>query len=173
MPTFTQIGSAVTVGSGGATEMNFTSIPATYTDLLVIMSARSDRAGSVLDVPYVRFNNSSTSYVDRALNGNGSAASSNVDNGDNIAIGPGTVNASNSTADVFSSLQFYVPNYLSSTYKSTSSEMVYEANTTTAYSSLAAGLWSNTSAITSVKLLLKYGNFVQHSTAYLYGVSNA
>ena len=170
--TYTLI-SSVTVGGGGAADIEFTSIPATYTDLVVIMSARSDRAGSVLDVPYVRFNNSSTSYVDRALNGNGSAASSNIDNGDTIAIGPGTVNASNSTANVFSSLQMYIPNYLSSSYKSTSSEMTYEANSATAYSSLAAGLWSITSAITSVKLLLKYGNFVQYSTAYLYGISNA
>jgi len=34
----------VTVGSGGAATFGFTSIPATYTDLLVVASLRSDRA---------------------------------------------------------------------------------------------------------------------------------
>jgi hypothetical protein len=36
MATFTQIGSAVVVGSGGAAAIDFTSIPSTYTDLLKV-----------------------------------------------------------------------------------------------------------------------------------------
>jgi hypothetical protein len=161
----------VEVGSAGAGTIDFTSIPQGYTDLLVVLSARSDRAGSVLDVPWMRFNNNSSAvYTDKGLNGNGTAASSNTDNGDTIAIGIGTANASNSTASVFSSLQMYIPNYTSANNKSVSCDSVYEANATAAYSSLLAGLWSNTSAITSVRLLFKYGNFVQYSTATLYGI---
>jgi hypothetical protein len=39
---------------------------------------------------------------------------------------------------------------------------------------MSAALWAQTSAITSISLSLQAAsNFVQHSTAYLYGVSNA
>ena len=40
MATYTLI-SSVTVGAGGASSIDFTSIPSTYTDLLVKISARS------------------------------------------------------------------------------------------------------------------------------------
>jgi hypothetical protein len=38
--TYTLINSSVTVGSGGAADIEFTSIPATYTDLLLVLSGR-------------------------------------------------------------------------------------------------------------------------------------
>ena len=40
MATFTKIASA-TVGSGGASSIEFTSIPSTYTDLVIKLSMRS------------------------------------------------------------------------------------------------------------------------------------
>ena len=42
--TYTLI-SSVTVGAGGASSIDFTSIPATYTDLLVKFSLRTDFNG--------------------------------------------------------------------------------------------------------------------------------
>jgi hypothetical protein len=53
-------------------------------------------------------------------------------------------------------------------------DAVTENNGTTAFAKLSAGLWSDSAAITSVKLISQTGNnFVQYSTAYLYGISNA
>ena len=36
----------VTVGSGGAASIDFTSIPQTYTDLKIVLSARTNRANA-------------------------------------------------------------------------------------------------------------------------------
>jgi hypothetical protein len=44
MATTYEIIASVTVGSGGAANIEFTSIPATYTDLVVLFSARTDRS---------------------------------------------------------------------------------------------------------------------------------
>ena len=38
--------SSVTVGAGGASSINFTSIPATYTDLVLKISARTNSTGA-------------------------------------------------------------------------------------------------------------------------------
>jgi hypothetical protein len=52
--------------------------------------------------------------------------------------------------------------------------MTDENNSTTAWAlGLMAGLWSSTSAITSIELYAPSQTFLQYSTAYLYGISNA
>lgn len=163
MATFTQIGSAVTVGSGGAASIDFTSIPSTYTDLVVKLSVRGSGLYNVL----MSINSSTTNFSYRLLEGDGaSAASYNSTTG---RLG----NTVTTTASTFSSIEVYLPNYASSTNKSYSVDAVSEANATTAYADLTAGLWSNTSAITALGFTMSTGNFVQYSTAYLYGVSNA
>jgi len=176
MPTFTQIGSAVVVGSGGQASIDFTSIPSTYTDLCLKMSLRTDRS-AVPDQAKITFNGSTTSYSGMIIFGTGSFVISET----NSAAGAGSgyligenINGASSTSSTFSNGEFYVPNYAGSTNKSISMDLVMENNATAGYQSLTAGLWSNTSAITSIKLQSANGfNFVQHSTAYLYGVSNA
>lgn len=168
MPTFTQIGSAVTVGAGGAASIDFTSIPSTYTDLVVKLSSRTARA-NVVDFIQINFNGSATSFTARGIEGNGSSAASFTD-----TVFIGSTSGSSSTASTFGTLEVYIPNYTGSTNKSYSVDAVGENNGTTAYSDLVAGLWSNTAAITSIKLLsATASNFSQYTTAYLYGVSNA
>ena len=54
-----------------------------------------------------------------------------------------------------------------------SADGVMENNATEAYQNLVAGLWSNTSAITSLTLAKSTGNFVQYSSASLYGIKNS
>jgi len=165
--TFTLIASS-TVGAGGASSIDFTSIPSTYTDLVLVCSLRVSRA-SVVNNTVIKFNGSSTSYSERVLYGNGSSAGSYSDTQIYDVN-----NAANSTASTFANSQFYIPNYAGSTNKSVSNDSVSETNATAATAQLVAGLWSNTSAITSISLTDYSGtNFVQYSTAYLYGVKNA
>jgi len=168
--TYTLI-SSVTVGSGGAASIDFTSIPSTYTDLLVSMSLRSAGTGVSTRYASVTFNSNTSSYTYRRLYGNGSNAGS--DNGSLRIIG--TINGSTTTANTFSNLQLYIPNYAGSNNKSYSCESAEENNATGAELDMIAGLWSNTAAITSIKLESDQGsfNFAQYSTAYLYGISNA
>jgi hypothetical protein len=163
--TFTLI-SSVTVGSGGAANIEFTSIPSTYTDLVVKLSARGDVAGTAVKI---QFNNSTSDLSSRYLFGSGSAAASYTDASNIYAY----ENSSGYTASTFSNSEIYIPNYAGNTNKSVSVDAVTETNATTADMALFAGLWSNTSAITSIKLVPNSGNFAQYSTAYLYGISNA
>jgi hypothetical protein len=170
MPTYTQIGSAVTVGAGGSTTIDFTSIPSTYTDLVIKASLRDTAAGSHLDGT-VRFNDSTTGYTWRFIKGDGSSATSA--SGSTNTLYGWIQNGAGSTASTFTSVDIYIPNYAGSTYKSVSFDAGDEANATLAYLEMTAGLWSNTSAITKVSLRTDGTAFAQYSTAYLYGVSNA
>jgi len=167
MATYTLI-SSTTVGSGGSSSIDFTNIPQTYTDLKVIYSARA-ASGTTLDV-YVRFNSSTTGYSRKLLYGTGSSALSLGDSG-NLYIT--AMAAANYTASTFSNGEFYIPNYISSNNKSVSGFVVTENNATLSYIFDAAGLWSNTSAITSISIIPDGVNFAQYSSFYLYGISNA
>ena len=163
--TYVQIGSTVTVGSGGAATIDFTSIPSTYTDLVIKLSGRY--SASAFDGHYIAFNGSILTFSGRYLLGSGSAASSG-----SLARYLGTINGSSSTANTFTSTEIYIPNYAGSTNKSFSSDNVTENNATESYANLVAGLWATTSAITSISISLPTGNFVQYSTASLYGIKS-
>jgi hypothetical protein len=158
----------VTVGSGGAASIEFTNIPQTYTDLMILYSSRS--AGNVTGSWSCKwsFNGATTSYTTRGLFGDGSAASSSTTS-DTYG---GYHNNSTSTASTFGNGSIYIPNYTSSNNKSYSIDAVAENNATAGYASLLAGLRSNTAAITSVKLEDYNGNnLAQYSSATLYGIS--
>ena len=170
MATYTLI-SSVTVGSGGAASIEFTSIPNTYTDLLIKVSMRC--AGSQ-QWSKLEFNGTSytTNWTMRYIQGNGASASSgNQADSYYSVMMPG----SSQTANTFGNAEIYIPNYAGSTNKSVSIDHLTEDNATTAYANLTALLWSNSAAITSVKLSESSGssNYAQYSTAYLYGISNA
>lgn len=172
MPTFTQIGSAVTVGSGGAATISFTSIPSTYTDLVLKLSIR-DAAASTRSIAQLTFNGSTSGYSSRAVYGvNGTSTGSATGGGTYIdwtySVGD------TATASTFANNEIYIPNYAGSQNKSVSIDFAAENNSASAnILGLAAGLWSNSAAITSITLTPSTPNFLQYSTAYLYGVSNA
>ena len=160
--------SSVTVGSGGAANMEFTSIPATYTDLVVKITSRSSGADTSM---VLTFNNSTSNRTSRYLFGTGTSALSSSDTTMYITS---SVVPSTSTASTFGNAELYIPNYAGSNYKSSSVDGVSENNATASNMALTANLWSDTSAITSIKLTPVSGtDFVQYSTAYLYGISNA
>lgn len=158
-----------TVGSGGATTVTFSSIPQTYTDLVLKMSVRTSHTGPV--ELWINPNGSTANGTAKALQGNGSAAASyNSSRFETF----GYVNFSTTTASTFSSIDSYIPNYTAATNKSMSSDGASENNGTTAYAMLEAALWSNTAAITSLDIVLATGkSFVEYSSFYLYGVKNA
>ena len=168
MPNLKVIGK-VTVGAGGQAAIEFTNIPATYTDLVVKLSGRSTSDSD--QRIEIQFNNSSSNLSQRRLYGEGTNVSSDAPAG---AIQPTAIPESDYTANTFGNFEMYIPNYAGSNNKSVSIDAVTENNATTAYQMMVAGLWSNSAAITSIKLIpLSSGNFTQYSTAYLYGISNA
>ena len=168
MATTYELIASTTVGSGGTTTIDFNSIPQTYTDLLLKISDRNNRS-ALNDAIGLNFNGSSSSYSGRRLYGDGSNATSDTESVYGIID-----NATTSTSNTFANIEFYIPNYTSSNYKSISVDGVQENNATTAYSTLFTSLWSNTSAITSINIKLQNATlFLQYSTAYLYGIKNS
>lgn len=169
MATLIKIASA-TVGSGGASSIDFTSIPSTYTDLCLVLSIRGSGSYTATDCKVI-INGSTTGYTSRALGGSGSAAFTFAETTAGYVAGyvPGTL----ATSNTFANNSLYFPNYAGSANKSWSVDSVTENNSSAAFMVLAASLWSNTSAITSLSYTALTGNFVQHSTATLYGINNS
>ena len=156
----------VTVGSGGAASIDFSSIPATYTDLQLLISIREETSSSA--VAFIKFNNTTANRSERYLQGNGSSATSGTTSVlQFIACQP------TDTANTFGNASIYIPNYASSNYKSVSSDSVNENNATAAFSRLVAGLWSDTSAINQITITTDTGDVAQYSTATLYGIKNS
>jgi len=164
---------SVTVGSGGAANIDFTSIPGTYTDLVLLISSRSNRSANADDTVFRINGNTSNIYSYRQLYGFTSGAGSA--NATDTKAFIGQMPAASSTASTFDSSLVYFPNYAGSTNKSYSIENVWENNSSTVWQlNMFAGLWANTSAITSISLFSNNSNnFVQYSTATLYGILKA
>jgi hypothetical protein len=171
--TYTLINSS-TVGSGGVSTFSFSSIPSTYTDLKFVMSARQSTASIAADVTVV-FNGASANNSNKYLYGDGTSANSGT-NGytpslNYISIGVGN----NATANTFSNVEMYVPNYAGSNNKSFSVDSVGESNqSTSVFQIMIAGLWSSSSAINQITVAPATAvNFLQYTTFYLYGISKS
>jgi hypothetical protein len=157
----------VTVGSGGAANIEFTNIPQTYTDLKIVLSMRTNGAGASGNAwtPCIVTFNTTTTTSSRQLFGTGSGTGS--DTGVNNVYTADTDN----TASTFSNSEIYIPNYTGTTQKSYSADSVTENNATGSLALMAAGLTNLTSAITSVKVAPDTNSFAQYTTATLYGIS--
>lgn len=163
--------STVTVGAGGAASIDFTSIPQTFTDLYLFVNCRTIRAANVGDDIIIRLNSDSgANYSYMHLLGTGSATASGL--GSSATFGYiGICPAVNATANTFGSKGVYIPNYSGSTAKSFSVDAVSENNGTESYQFILANLWTGTAAINSISVFSNTSsNFVQYSTASLYGI---
>ena len=175
--TFTLIASSE-VGAGGASSIDFTNIPQTYTDLLVEVSGRTTNWGYSYNNLYLSINAtpSGSDYSNRILYSVGTTTGSFSQSGTSqflIGATPSTA----STANTFSNAMCYLENYTSSsTNKSASSDGATPRNSSTngdTFLNLSAGLWGSNTAITSLYLTSDQSTFVQYSTAYLYGIKNS
>jgi hypothetical protein len=162
--TMTLIESKTLTGTQAAIE--FTSIPSTFTDLVVLVSGRGDRAASFTSL-FVNLNGSSADFTTRVLGGDGSNAVSSTDPQSYFGFIP----CASATSNTFGNAALYIPNYTSSANKSLSGDGVAENNATQAFQRIAALLWSNTAAITSLSVYPDVGNFVIGSTVSLYGIT--
>jgi hypothetical protein len=157
--------STVTVGSGGAASIQFTNIPQTGKDLLLVTSLRNSDTGTT-DGILLNFNSSTSNFSARVLYGTGSSALSTTASFDII----GGITGNGATASTFSNGQLYISNYASGANKSYSVDTVAENNATATRHAILAGQWANSAAITSIAISGGY-NFMQHSTASLYIIS--
>lgn len=160
--------SSYTVGAGGIASVSFSSIPSTYTDLVVKLSARSS-AGGIGSNATVQFNGVTTGYTYKLLEGDGSSAASYSGSTGLNAL----ANGNSSTANTFGNSEIYIPNYTSNNNKSYSTDSTAENSGTTGVLDLFGALWSNTATISSISLTPASGSYVQYSNFYLYGIKNS
>ena len=179
MPTTMKLIAKNVLGSD-TSSVTFSDIPGTgYTDLFVSMSARSDRnsSPSLEDSLKIQFNsdtgnNYSSRILYGATNNNNVASAAETSVGYAVCYVVATSNAN--TASTFGSCGIYIPNYTGSTNKSLSVEGVSEQNGTNAGIGVAACLWSNTAAISAIKLFPYHGsNWKSGSSFFLFGITKA
>ena len=167
--------STVTVGSGGASDITFSSIPSTYTHLQIRGIARSTYNGAANESQYLymQFNSDTgANYDAHRFIGDGSTASSSASNNRNQMI-PNWIPTLNSTANVFNSAVIDILDYLNTNkYKTVRSLGGVDYNSTgqVVYYS---NLWRSTSAITTIKLYPEANNFPQYTQFALYGVKGS
>ena len=167
MPVTYKLISTITVSTATTANIDFQNIPAIYDDLVLHLSARYDGSGSPNTL--ISFNNLTTSFTSRVLYGDGTSAGSTDAVDRFIAYN----SLSTNTASTFGSGYVYIPNYAGSTNKSYAADSASETNGTTAYIGMVAGLRSNTAAITQITFTPSSGNFVQYSSASLYGIKKS
>ena len=173
--TFEQIGSTVTVGAGSASSIEFTSIPATYTDLVIVGSLKGVGTGGGMSAGLV-FNTAAADSAYKGMYGGGGTASAPAPFGDtaktDIYFGE-VINIS--SLSYFSNHIIYIPNYTVATSKTSVIQSVTENNhvSTGIANFMSVGLCTKTAAITTITLRPFGGtgdNFKEYSTASLYGI---
>jgi hypothetical protein len=151
--TYTLINS--TTLSTAATSVSFSSIPGTYTDLVIVFSGTSTALAGI----NIQFNgDTATNYSRTVLDGNGSAASSSRETSQVAS----TLGLSSTTQ---SDTIFHIFDYANTTTYKT---ILSRANVSASLVRAAVGLWRSTSAVTSITL--SYPTFNSGSTFKLYGI---
>ena len=174
MATTMRLISKQTLSSSSST-ITFSNIPGTgYTDLLLILSARSDRSNAYEDPVRLRFNSDTgNNYTTVQLAQYNSSAFSGSITSSGIQA-TGALTGPLATSSTFGSGAIYIPNYAGSTNKSLSCDCTTEHNGTQVLIGVSAGLWSNTAAITTIEVAPWNGsNLVSGSSFFLYGITKA
>jgi hypothetical protein len=164
----------ITVGSGGAASINFTSIPSTYKHLQIrgIGRATNSTGGNQAKLQ-MNGDTSSGSYAFHQLVGNGFTASA-------YGYGTGTVDgmvpvivttSGLSASNIFGVTVIDILDYTSTQKYKTVRSFTGRDTNGGGDVQLTSGLWLSTSAITSLNILMQSaGDFAEYSTLALYGV---
>ena len=159
---------ASTTLSSAAATVTFSGIPSTYTDLVLRLSIRGSGGFSVATT----FNGDTASnYSYRTLYGFSTTAGS-LGSANSTSLIIQDANYPGTTADTFTSAEYYFANYASTANKASSLFSVKENNATSNnWMEATAGLYRSSSAISSITLTgVSSNNFVSGSTFDLYGI---
>jgi len=159
--------------TGTAASVTFSSIPATYDDLVLSMSARSSTTPAQATINIIFNNNTSSLYSLTMIRGNGATADSQNSSGATEISFATSIPGAGATSNTFGNLELYIPSYRVSQNKPLSSFAAQETNATTAYIRADAALFRSTTAISEIKIDANTFNFVSGSSFWLYGIKNS
>jgi peptidoglycan hydrolase-like amidase len=157
MPTPTYDLLASTVVSSSTNAVTFLSVPSTYRDLVVVVTATT----SVNAQLRIRPNELTTSMVSVTAEGNGTTATTN--NYSNIGE-MGTFNNMSSDGSV------QIIQFMDYAQTNKHKMVIMRTNRASAGTSIIIGRWASTDAINAVQLVTDGGTFNTGSTFYLYGI---
>jgi len=163
----------VQVGSAGAADITFSSIPSTYTHLQIRVLARTTTVTS-FDAIGLQFNAETSSvYTLHTLLGNGSSVTAfastpesqiSLDKAAGASIG----------SNIFAGIVCDILDYKSTNKFKTTRSLGGVDNNGTGVIHLTSGLWRSTNAVSSIKLYSQNGgNFAQYTSIALYGIKGA
>ena len=160
--------------STATASVTFSAIPATYTDLVILGTARSSVSG-VSDVVQTEFNsNTSAIYSNTLVYANNATAGSIRSSNDAAARSVYYISGDTATSNTFGTFEIYIPSYTVSQNKPYSGFGVGENDSANERIGASAMLFRSTTAISSIKLTLLTGpNFMSGSSFYLYGIKNS
>jgi hypothetical protein len=168
----------VTVGSGGASTVAFTSIPSTYTHLQIRGIARDNGGGTSQRVLPFRINSDSGSnYAQHLFAGNGTSISASGATSQTYANASNSIVEAGTLISTFGAFVVDILDYTNTNkYKTIRSLYGSDTNGNNEVSlvGLYSGLWMSTSAINSITFYLRGaldGTFAQYSHLALYGVN--
>jgi hypothetical protein len=159
--------------SSTTSTVTFSSIPSTYTDLVLKASARSTLSGTTYYQMKLTFDNSGSVYSATSMYSySGTIATQTGVSSGASEQGRGSINGNGLTASTFGITEFYIPNYAGSTNKPLSSIGFAETNDTI-YNSIVnlAYLYRDTNAISSIAI--SGTTFAIGSSFYLYGIKKS
>ena len=159
----------VTVGSGGSTSVEFTSIPSTYTHLQVRMNIRSNRAATVEAFSMMFNATGSNQYSGHLLAGSGASASAYAETGQNSGLGA-YIAGDSAGANIFGGAVTDILDYANTNKYKTARSLGGTDQNGSGNLALASCSWQNTSAINAIKFLNGGTGWTQYSSFALYGI---
>lgn len=165
----------VTVGSGGASAINFTSIPSSYTHLQLRAIARDNRSAENT-VFYMQFNgDTGTNYGAHDFFGTGSAVEAIADNSTNqTVIVLNRPTGATALTNNFGAIVLDILDYTSTNKNKTLRYLAGYDNNGSGRVYLSSGLWRNSStAISSINIVPVTTPIQQYSQFALYGIKGA
>lgn len=165
----------VSVGSGGAADITFSSIPGTYTHLQIRGIARSNESGNSADSLRMIFNSdTNANYSRHRLYGYDSVVYAGA-GANTTYIQCLDYPYSGATANAFGAGIIDILDYANTNkYKTIRSLAGDEMNAAVSSAlSFYSGSWRNTSAISTIKITTGSGSFAQYSHFALYGIKGA
>lgn len=149
--------------TGSSTIISFTSIPQTYTDLIVVFTGFATTGNF-----FVRVNSdSATNYSQTDLRGTGSVAgASRESNQSNVYIG-------DYISDPISAISNAILHFINYSNATINKTFLIRGNNSAKFTGLTVGLYRSTTAITGLSLHSSSANFDSTSVATLYGIKGA
>jgi hypothetical protein len=159
----------VSVGSGGSTEITFSSIPSTFQHLQIRGIARSNLAANAYSLA-IRFNGDTSSvYARHNLLGNGTSASAAAEI--NVGLAYSLYTMGTTPSNIFAANVVDVLDYKDTNKFKTVRALSGGDTNGTGTVALSSGLWRSANAITSITLTTGgFGDLLQYSHFALYGI---